>query len=86
MALNAKSGSVNWRHYSVTAPGVRYGKTKVGTDIIGPSGAPIWNSPTFDATTNRVYFGSGENYSSPADGNSDAVFAVNAKTGKRIWK
>ncbi len=86
VALNAKSGSVNWRHYSVTAPGVRYGKTKVGTDIIGPSGAPIWNSPTFDATTNRVYFGSGENYSSPADGNSDAVFAVNAKTGKRIWK
>jgi polyvinyl alcohol dehydrogenase (cytochrome) len=85
VALNAKSGSVNWRHYSVTAPGVRYGKTKAGTDIIGPSGAPIWNSPTFDAATNRVYFGSGENYSSPADGNSDAVFAVNAKTGKRIW-
>ena len=86
VAIDTKSGSVNWRHYSVIAPGVRHGKTKAGTDVIGPSGAPIWNSPTFDATTNRVYFGSGENYSSPADGNSDAVFAVNAKTGKRIWK
>jgi polyvinyl alcohol dehydrogenase (cytochrome) len=85
VALDAKSGSLNWRHYSVTAPGVQQGKTKAGTNIIGPSGAPIWNSPTFDAATNRVYFGSGENYSSPADGNSDAVFAVNAKTGKRIW-
>jgi polyvinyl alcohol dehydrogenase (cytochrome) len=85
VALNAKTGSVNWKHYSVTKPGVIQGKTKAGTDIIGPSGAPIWNSPSFDPTTNRVYFGSGENYSSPADGNSDAIFAVNATTGKRIW-
>ncbi len=85
VALNAKTGSVNWQHYSVTKPGVLQGKTKVGTDIIGPSGAPIWNSPSFDPATNRVYFGSGENYSSPADGNSDAVFAVDAKSGKRLW-
>ncbi len=85
VALNAKIGSVNWQHYSVTKPGVIQGKTKAGTDIIGPSGAPIWNSPSFDPNTNRVYFGSGENYSSPADGNSDAIFAVNATTGKRIW-
>lgn len=85
VALNAKTGSVNWKHYSVTKPGVIQGKTKAGTDIIGPSGAPIWNSPSFDPNTNRVYFGSGENYSSPADGNSDAIFAVNATTGKRIW-
>lgn len=85
VALDIKTGSMNWRHYSVTKPGVPHGTTKAGTKIIGPSGAPIWNSPTFDAATNRVYFGSGENYSSPADGNSDAVFAVDAKTGKRIW-
>jgi len=85
VALNATSGSINWRHYSVTEPATARGKTKAGTPIIGPSGAPIWNSPSFDAATNRVYFGSGENYSSPADGNSDAIFAVNAKTGKRIW-
>ncbi|MEY3906717.1 MAG: hypothetical protein RIR59_1540, partial [Pseudomonadota bacterium] len=85
VALNATSGSINWRHYSVTEPATARGKTKAGTQIIGPSGAPIWNSPSFDAATNRVYFGSGENYSSPADRNSDAIFAVNAKTGKRIW-
>lgn len=65
VALDAKSGSVNWQHYSIPSPGVLHGKTKAGTNIIGPSGAPIWNSPTFDAATNRVYFGSGENYSSP---------------------
>ena len=51
--------------------------------ILGPSGAPVWNSPTYDAATGRVYFGSGENYSTPADDGSDAVFAVDAATGKR---
>src|SRR4029079_3755731 len=32
-----------------------------------------------------LYFGSGENYSSPADGNSDAVIAIDARSGKRRW-
>ena len=33
-----------------------------------------------------MYFGSGENYSSPADENSDAVFAADANTGGKIWQ
>jgi polyvinyl alcohol dehydrogenase (cytochrome) len=84
-ALELNNGRQAWKHYTVLdAPTVR-GKTKAGTSILGPSGAPVWNSPTYDPATDRIYFGSGENYSSPADGNSDAVFAVDAKTGKRLW-
>ncbi|MFZ4748663.1 MAG: PQQ-binding-like beta-propeller repeat protein [Sphingomonas sp.] len=85
VALDPATGKQRWKHYSVVATPVAHGKTKSGTSIIGPSGAPIWNSPTYDAVTDRVYFGSGENYSSPADGNSDAVIAVDAKTGRRMW-
>ncbi len=85
VALDPATGKQRWKHYSVTATPTAQGKTKSGTSIIAPSGAPIWGSPTYDAATNRVYFGSGENYSSPADGNSDAVFAVDAKSGKRLW-
>jgi polyvinyl alcohol dehydrogenase (cytochrome) len=84
-ALDLSTGKQRWKHYTVVETPKTQGKTGVGTSIIGPSGAPVWNSPTYDAATNRLYFGSGENYSSPADGNSDAVFAVDAKSGRRIW-
>lgn len=85
VALDPATGKQRWKHFSVVDMPTARGKTQSGTPIIGPSGAPIWSSPTYDAATNRVYFGSGENYSTPADGNSDAVFAVDAKTGKRLW-
>jgi polyvinyl alcohol dehydrogenase (cytochrome) len=85
VALDLDSGGQKWKHFTVLDAPSAQGKTKAGTDILGPSGAPVWNSPTYDAATGRVYFGSGENYSSPADGNSDAVFAVDAKSGKRLW-
>lgn len=84
-ALDPATGAVRWRAYSVPQPATPQGKTPVGTNILGPSGAPVWNSPTYDAKRGRVYFGTGQNYSSPADGNSDAVIAVDAKTGKRVW-
>jgi polyvinyl alcohol dehydrogenase (cytochrome) len=84
-ALNLDTGKTIWKSYTVTKTPTAQGKTAVGTEIIGPSGAPVWNSPTYDAATDRLYFGSGENYSSPADENSDAIFALNAKTGDRLW-
>lgn len=85
VALNLADGAEKWRTYTVTEAPRPQGKTSSGTNILGPSGAPVWNSPTYDARRGLLYFGSGENYSSPADGNSDAVIAVDARTGKRKW-
>lgn len=85
VAVDPATGAEVWRAWTSGEPKPN-GKTSDGTPILGPSGAPVWNSPTYDARTNRVYFGSGENYSSPADENSDAVFAVDARTGQRIWR
>ena len=86
VALDPATGKVRWKTYTIPDKPAPHGKTDIGTDILGPSGAPVWGSPTYDAARGRVYFGSGENYSSPADGNSDAIFAVDAKTGKKIWQ
>ena len=85
VALNLADGGEKWRAYTVTQPARPQGKTSGGTNIMGPSGAPVWNSPTYDAKRQLLYFGSGENYSSPADGNSDAVIAIDARSGKRRW-
>ncbi|MEO0030867.1 MAG: hypothetical protein RIS94_625 [Pseudomonadota bacterium] len=84
VAVDPATGSEVWRAWTAGEPKLQ-GRTTEGAPILGPSGAPVWNSPTYDARTNRVYFGSGENYSTPADDNSDAVFAVDARTGNRIW-
>lgn len=84
-ALDPASGRVAWKFHVIPEKPSSYGKTEVGTDILGPSGAPVWNSPTYDRKRGLLYFGTGENYSSPADGNSDAIFAIDAATGKRRW-
>ncbi len=84
-ALDPATGREVWRAYTAGVP-VPQGKTSDGAPILGPSGAPVWNSPTYDKASGRVYFGSGENYSTPADENSDAVFAVDARTGARVWQ
>ena len=85
-ALDLETGEIKWKTHTVAEEPRPFGETSIGTPILGPSGAPVWNSPAFDAKRNRIYFGSGENYSSPADDNSDAIFALDAKTGKKIWQ
>ena len=85
-ALDIETGDVKWKTRTVSQDPKQVGETSIGTPIISPSGAPVWNSPAYDAKRNRIYFGSGENYSSPADENSDAIFAVDATTGERIWR
>jgi polyvinyl alcohol dehydrogenase (cytochrome) len=85
VALDPATGATRWTHYTVPQPATEQGKTAAGGAIMGPSGAPVWGSPAIDLKRGLVYHGSGENYSSPADTNSDALFAVDLKTGKRRW-
>ncbi|MYK82346.1 MAG: PQQ-binding-like beta-propeller repeat protein [Gammaproteobacteria bacterium] len=58
----------------------------MGTAKFAPSGAPVWSSPTIDVRRNLLYVGTGENYSSPADENSDAILAIDLDTGERAWQ
>ena len=85
MAVDAADGSVIWDSYAIPDPPASVGTTSVGTAMQGPSGAPVWTSPTSDVDKTLLIFGTGENYSSPADTNSDAVIAVALDTGERLW-
>jgi len=86
VALDLDTGATRWTHFTVEQPPREQGLTRVGTKILGPSGAPVWTSPALDLERGVIYHGSGENYSSPADRNSDSVFAVDMKTGERRWQ
>lgn len=85
-SLDPETGAVRWKYYVIPEPAKVFKKTAAGTTVLGPSGAPVWTSPTYDAARGRIYIGTGENYSSPADGNSDAIIAIDAATGKRAWQ
>jgi polyvinyl alcohol dehydrogenase (cytochrome) len=86
VALDAATGKIKWRHYTIPdAPSAR-GETRGGTAILAPSGASVWTSPAIDAEQGVLYHGSGNNYSTPADRNSDALFAVDLRSGRRLWQ
>ncbi|WP_338870595.1 PQQ-binding-like beta-propeller repeat protein [Spirosoma sp. SC4-14] len=85
VALDARSGKVVWRHRVIQEEAKEIGKKKNGAPYYGPSGAIVWCSPTVDAKRGLLYLGTGENYTAPATTTSDAIQALNLKTGKLVW-
>ncbi|MEM7015712.1 MAG: PQQ-binding-like beta-propeller repeat protein [Pseudomonadota bacterium] len=85
MALNAETGETLWKSRTSDKTAEPVGKTSKDTTIMAPSGAPIWSAPTIDVKRNLLYVGTGESYSSPADGNSDAIIAYDLESGEKRW-
>ncbi len=84
VALNAATGTQVWKTYTIEPPKPT-SKNKVGTQLWGPSGAPIWSSPAIDTQRNAVYVTTGNNYSGPASDKSDAFVAFDLASGKILW-
>jgi len=86
VALDARTGETIWKRYTIPAPPSPYERDGYpGRTFYGPSGAPVWNTPTIDLEAGRMYVATGDNYSSPADRNSDAVIAFDLPAGERAW-
>ena len=84
VVLDAATGSQAWKTYTIDEPR-RQAKNRIGTQQWGPSGAPIWSSPTIDVQKNAVYVTTGNNYSGPASDRSDAFVAFDLTSGKILW-
>ena len=85
VALDAASGEVVWKTYVIPDQPKPTRTNKVGTQLYGPSGAAIWSSPTLDEKTGTLYVTTGDSYSDPAAATSDAIIALDAKTGTIKW-
>jgi polyvinyl alcohol dehydrogenase (cytochrome) len=85
VALNATTGQIQWRHRVIAEEAKESGKKKNGKSFFGPSGAIVWCSPTVDVQRGLVYIGTGENYTDPSTNTSDAIQAIDIKTGKLVW-
>jgi polyvinyl alcohol dehydrogenase (cytochrome) len=83
-AMRARDGQVVWKTFLVDTP-KQTGKTAIGTPTFGPSGAGVWSRPTVDAARGLLYITTGDNYSHPATATSDAIAALDIKTGRIAW-
>src|SRR6185437_2189846 len=92
-ALDAKTGKILWRWYTLPAPGEVGGDTwPSGTDHYKHGGASIWNTPALDPELGLIYFSVG-NCGPDYDGSMRegdnlvcaSVVALKAKTGEYAW-
>ncbi|HKE87042.1 MAG TPA: PQQ-binding-like beta-propeller repeat protein [Vicinamibacterales bacterium] len=84
VALDAATGRQIWKTYTVEEPKPQK-KNAVGTQLWGPSGAPVWASPAVDAKLNLLYVTTGNNYSDPTSATSDSFIAMELNTGQIKW-
>ena len=85
VALDAMTGKRVWEGHTMeqAKPIKDRGDGKM---IWGPSGAPVWNSPSIDLKRNRLYVGTGEANSAPAHRNTNALLAFDLKDGSIKWE
>ncbi|MGI9327914.1 MAG: PQQ-binding-like beta-propeller repeat protein [Pseudomonadales bacterium] len=85
VAYEANTGEQMWQAFTIPEEPKPQQVNAKGTQNYGPSGAPIWNTPAIDVARNQLTIGTGENYSSPASGESDAIIAFDLDSGKTNW-
>ncbi|HEX6424531.1 MAG TPA: PQQ-binding-like beta-propeller repeat protein [Acidimicrobiales bacterium] len=73
VAVDAASGDEAWR-FAVTA----------GDETEGP-GVSVWSSPAVDTDRGVLYIGTGQAYAPPAPPRSDALLALDLRTGREVW-
>ncbi|MCR5874335.1 PQQ-binding-like beta-propeller repeat protein [Phenylobacterium sp. J426] len=84
LSLDPKTGEQQWRYD--TMPDAQPVRDRGdGKPLLGPSGAPIWNSPLVDEKRGLIYFGTGESNSPPAHRNTNALIAIRLKDGTEAW-
>lgn len=81
--VDPKDGALVWQTYTVSDPGPIQGGGAGA--VLGPSGASIWSTPTFDDELNLIFASTGNNFSEPTTDTSDAIVAFDVKSGAIVW-
>lgn len=84
-ALDAATGKKIWQTFTIADAAQPTHKNPKGVQQHGPSGAGVWSSPTIDEQSGVLYVATGDNYSDPPTDTSDAILAMDLKTGALQW-
>lgn len=80
LALDARTGREKWRSWLVDEP-----KPAKDGRTLGPSGVPVWAGIAVDEKRGNLIVATGDNYTRPATDLSDAIVALDLKTGAIRW-
>lgn len=85
-ALNVATGEKIWKTFVIDDAPEKTKINKDGNQMFGPAGAAIWSSPTIDEDRGLLYVATGDSYTDVVEDGSDAIVAIELKTGKIKWK
>ena len=85
VALNAYTGKVLWKAFTVQNEPKPFKKNSSGTQMYGPAGGAVWSAPTLDLKRKLIYVGSGNSYTDVETLLTDAIVAFDMETGKIKW-
>jgi polyvinyl alcohol dehydrogenase (cytochrome) len=86
LALDARTGEQVWRRRLIPKLPQPLSNNGLWTSSWGPSGIPVWSRPAVDSEHDRVFIGTGENYSgTESSDHSDAILALDLDNGKILW-
>jgi polyvinyl alcohol dehydrogenase (cytochrome) len=86
VALDAASGRVVWRAYTITEQPKLMGKRADGVESWGPAGGAIWSAPTIDVKRKAIYVGVGNTYAGIATAPAaNSVAAFDLGDGHMLW-
>ncbi len=85
VAVSADAGKILWTTYTTQQEPKPFKKNRLGNWMYGPGGGAIWSAPTIDANRGLVYIATGDSYTDVPHEGSDAVIALDLKTGKIRW-
>jgi polyvinyl alcohol dehydrogenase (cytochrome) len=85
VALEAATGRQMWKSFTISEEPKPVRKNSIGTQLWGPAGGGVWNTPTIDLQRQTVYIGVGNAYTAPAADTTDGILALDMKTGRKLW-
>jgi len=83
-ALDANTGKEIWKTY-LSEPAKPWKKNPNGVQLYGPATGGVWDTPTIDTVRGALYVGTGDAVTPPESQLTDAVVAMDLKTGKVLW-
>jgi polyvinyl alcohol dehydrogenase (cytochrome) len=85
VALDAVTGKILWKTYTTPNEPKPFGVNSLGQKMWGPSGGAIWSAPTIDTKRGLVYVATSNSYTDIPHEGSDAVIAMDLRTGVIRW-
>jgi polyvinyl alcohol dehydrogenase (cytochrome) len=84
VAFDAETGEEVWRYWTSCGP-QNAGRDNCPAGATEGAGVSVWSSPAVDTPRGLVYFGTGQHYGLPTTARSDALFALDLRTGRPVW-